>query len=258
MKIITLPCSFDNYAYLIICEETGDAAVVDPAEFYPVFCEVEKSGVSLRSVLCTHHHTDHIGGLEDLLGEIPDLNVFGHTGDDKRIPGMNCLLKGEEVIKVGNIRGRVVHTPGHTTGSLCYIFADTVFTGDTMFSAGCGRLFEGTADEMYSALNVKIKALPGETKIYFGHEYTAHNLKYAQFVDPDNKKISLRAQEVAELREKGKPTSPTTLKIECETNPFLRCEEEGVVNTVAEKFVGEQLDPLSVFTALRRLKDSFI
>jgi hydroxyacylglutathione hydrolase len=257
MKIITLPCSFDNYAYLIVCEETGNAAVVDPAEFYPVFCEVEKRGITLRSVFCTHHHADHISGLEDLLGELPDLNVYGYKGDENRIPGMNCSVKDGDLVRFGKISGKVLHTPGHTTGSLCYIFDGSIFTGDTLFSAGCGRLFEGTAEEMYHALNVKIKEMVPETKVYFGHEYTAHNLKYANFVDPDNKNVLQRTRDVAGLREERKPTSPTTLKIERETNPFLRCDKQGIIKTVAEKFIGEQLDPLAVFTVLRRLRDSF-
>ncbi len=140
MKIITVPCSFDNYGYLIICEETGDAAIVDPAEFYPISCELERLGVRLRSIYCTHHHADHIGGLDDFLNQFPGLPVYGHESDKRRIRGMNCSLTDGDKIQVGNIQGQVMHTPGHTTGSICFLLEDALFTGDTLFSAGCGRL----------------------------------------------------------------------------------------------------------------------
>ncbi|MGB3209165.1 MAG: hydroxyacylglutathione hydrolase [Desulforhopalus sp.] len=257
MKIVSVPCSFDNYAYLLICEETGAAAIVDPAEFYPVFCEIERSGVRLEAIFCTHHHADHIGGLEDMLGEFPQLSVYGHEGDIHRIPGMNRSLTDGEMIGFGNIEGRVMHTPGHTTGSICYLIEDALFTGDTLFSGGCGRLFEGSPQQMYDALNVRIKSLPPETKVYFGHEYTASNLKFASFVEPDNQSVKKRLEQVAVLREKGEPTSPSSISIECETNPFLRCQEKGILRSVAEKFIGEKLDPISVFSALRQCKDNF-
>lgn len=257
MKIITLPCSFDNYAYLLICEETGEAAVVDPAEFYPLFCEIESAGVQVQSIFCTHHHADHIGGLEDLLREFPGLKVYGHESDKRRIAGMNSPLREGSRVRVGSIAGEVIHTPGHTTGSICYKFENSLFTGDTLFGAGCGRLFEGRPSQMYEALNTKIKPLDRHTKLYFGHEYTAHNLKFAQFVDPDNDAVVKRFEQVTALREQGRFTTPSSLETECDTNPFLRCEQQGIIKTVAEKFAGEALDPVSIFGALRRLKDSF-
>ena len=257
MKIAVLPCSFDNYGYLIICEETGAAAIVDPAEFYPLSCEIERLGVRLQSIYCTHHHADHIGGLADLLGEFPELSVYGHESDERRIPGMNRSLADGSKIRIGNIEGQVIYTPGHTIGSLCYLVEDALFTGDTLFGAGCGRLFEGSPKQMYDALNNSIKPLPPQTKVYFGHEYTIQNLKFASFVEPENLSVSKRLELAAVQREKGQLTTPSTLMLECETNPFLRCDEESLIKTVAEKFIGEGLDPLSVFTALRRLKDSF-
>jgi hydroxyacylglutathione hydrolase len=257
MKIVSLPCSFDNYGYLIICEETGEAAIVDPAEFYPLSCEIERSGVRLQSIYCTHHHADHIGGLEDLLDEFPGLSVYGHESDERRIPGMNHLLTDGSEIQIGNIKGQVIYTPGHTSGSICYQVEDALFTGDTLFGAGCGRLFEGSPQQMYDALNRRIKPLPPQTKVYFGHEYTIQNLKFADFIEPDNELVRQRLELAVGARENGQLTTPSTLKLECETNPFLRCEEEGVIGSVTEKLLGEAVDPVSVFTALRRVKDSF-
>jgi hydroxyacylglutathione hydrolase len=257
MKITVLPCLFDNYAYLIVCEETGNAAVVDPAEFYPVFREIERTGVRLQAIYCTHHHADHIGGLADLLREYPGLPVFGHESDKRRIPGMNHSLADGGEVRVGNIAGQVLHTPGHTSGSVCYLFDDVLFTGDTMFGAGCGRLFEGRPQQMYEALNLTLKPLPPRTNVYFGHEYTVNNLKFAGFVEPDNAAIGRRMEEAVTRREQGLFTTPSTMELECRTNPFLRCTEKSIVDSVAKKFIGEAHDPLSVFTALRQRKDNF-
>ena len=257
MKIVTLPCSFDNYAYLVICEETGVAAVIDPAEYYPVSCAVASEGVKLQVVCCTHHHADHIGGLEDLLEEFPGLDVYGHEKDRRRIRGLNVPLAGGSSVRFGQLKGQVLYTPGHTAGSICYLFGEHLFTGDTLFGAGCGRLFEGSPKQMYDALNGIVDDLPSSTRVHFGHEYTAHNLKFAQFVEPGNEAITARLDLVKGQRAKGQPTSPSTLATEKATNPFLRCAEKEVIATVAEKFFGEDLDPLSIFTALRRLKDAF-
>ncbi len=257
MKIVTLPCSFDNYAYLVFDEVTGMAAVVDPAEYYPVSRAVANAGVSLRAILCTHHHADHIGGLEDLLEEFPDVDVYGHAGDKRRIHGLNRPLSDGETVKIGQVEGQVLHTPGHTTGSICYLFGDDLFTGDTLFGAGCGRLFEGTPKQMHDALTTIVCSLPPATRVYFGHEYTAHNLKFAGFVEPDNGAVAARREQVDAQRAAGRPTTPSTLADEAATNPFLRCAEQGIVDTVARRFFGEDLDPLSVFTALRRLRDGF-
>jgi hydroxyacylglutathione hydrolase len=257
MKVITVPCLFDNYGYLIICEETRAAAVVDPAEFYPVSREIERAGVQLQAIYCTHHHADHIGGVEDLLGQFPGISVYGHESDRRRIQGMNCSLVDGSEFRVGNIAGRVLHTPGHTSGSLCYLIEDALFTGDTLFGGGCGRLFEGSPKQMYDALNSQLKPLPPETKVYFGHEYTASNLKFANFAEPENEAVRKRLEQATTQRDKGGLTTPSTLKAEVQTNPFLRCSEKNIIDSVAKKFIGEALDPLSVFTALRRLKDSF-
>ncbi len=257
MKVITIPYSFDNYAYLIICEKSGEAAVVDPGEFYPVYRELKKNGIRLRAVYCTHHHGDHIGGLGELCDEFDGLTIYGSAEDVGRIPGMNSPLTEKNEVCIGETTGRVFATPGHTRGSVCYSFADHLFTGDTLFGGGCGRLFEGTSLEMYESLNGKLKKLPMETKVCFGHEYTAQNLKFASFVEPDNKAIEERLAGIVEKQSKPLITTPSSMQLECATNPFLRCEEEGVAQKAAEKYHVDHLDPPAVFSIIRKMKDNY-
>lgn len=256
MKVIIIPYSFDNYGYLIICEKSGEAAVVDPGEFYPVYRELKKHEIRLRAVYCTHHHGDHIGGLGELLDEFNGITIYGSAEDAGRIPGMNSLLTEKSEISIGEIAGRVFTTPGHTWGSVCYSFASYLFTGDTLFGGGCGRLFEGTAQEMYESLNDKLKNLPMETKVCFGHEYTTQNLKFAKFVEPGNMAIDERLADIAN-KQRQLITTPSSLRLECATNPFLRCGEEGVAKKAAEISHADPLDPLAVFTAIRKMKDNY-
>jgi len=257
MKVIVIPHSFDNYAYLIICEKSGEAAVVDPGEFYPVSSELKKHEIRLRAVYCTHHHGDHIGGLAELCKEYDELKVYGSAEDAGRIPGMNCLLTEEVEICVGKTAGRVITTPGHTRGSICYSFNEHLFTGDTLFGGGCGRLFEGSPMEMYESLNVKLKKFGMDTKIWFGHEYTTPNLKFAKSVEPDNAAVDRRLAEIEKNRSGPLITTPSSMQLECETNPFLRCGEKEVAKTVSERCNIDSPDPLSVFTAVRKMKDNF-
>ncbi len=245
MKVIVVPCSFDNYAYIIICETTGKAAVIDPTEAYPVMMEIEKAGGKLVAVLCTHHHGDHVGDIETLKSEISELAVYCHISDEKRIYGANRLLKDGDRFPIGDLELAVLQTPGHTRGSISYQVHDLLFTGDTLFGAGCGRLFEGTPEKMHASLN-KLGRLPDTTKIYFGHEYTRQNLSFAVSIEPNNEAIASRLEDIENMG--GEITSPSTLGLEKATNPFLRCTE--IVLPGCET-------PLEVFTKLRQLKDSF-
>ncbi len=244
MKVITVPCSFDNYAYILLCEVTGKAAVIDPSEAYPVIMAAEKAGGELVAVLCTHHHADHVGDLEYLLEEIPAIEVCCHESDEMRIHGANRLLDNGDRFSLGNLEVTVYHTPGHTSGSVVYQVDDALFTGDTLFGAGCGRLFEGTPQEMYGSLN-RLKELPEICKIYFGHEYTQQNLTFAMSVEPDNEAIQARFQDLEKM-EGIVCSTPSTLELEIATNPFMRCDQFILPGCNS---------PLEVFTRLRKLKD---
>ena len=257
MKIKIIPCHFDNFAYLLICEESGKAAIVDPAEYYPISQVVKKMEVELVAIYCTHHHADHIGGLEEFCEKYPGIEVAGFKGDARRIPGLTHTLEDGDVVLFGNVKGSVKHTPGHTSGGICFLFGDHLFTGDTLFGAGCGRLFEGTPEQMYNSLHSLTDGLDEDVKVYFGHEYTISNLKFAEFIEPGNQYVTDRLNDATALLEKGGATTPSTIGLERQTNPFLRSNIEAVRKRLAEKLLIEETDPVSVFTAVRLLKDSY-
>lgn len=254
LKITTIPCAFDNFSYLLICGQTGEAAVVDPTEAFPVWREVEAAGVKLVAALCTHHHHDHVGGLEDLLAEQPQLRVYAHESEVERIPFLTHPLAAHAGLTIGNLTGLALHTPGHTRGSVCYLFGDRLFTGDTLFGAGCGRLFEGTPEQMFSSLHTVIAKLPGETQLYFGHEYTEHNLKFAARVEPDNRAVTARLQELQAARLQGEHSTPSSLALEVATNPFLRCGSASIHSQFPG--VGTGASEVEIFTLLRSLRNN--
>lgn len=257
MKVVPVRCLGDNFAYLVLCSKTGEAAVVDPSEADPILGKIRRLGLNVSAIFCTHHHLDHVGGNRGLLKHLPGLKVYGHASDRGRIPGQTEFLEDGDPVRLGRLQGRVLHCPGHTLGSLTYVFEKTAFTGDTLFSAGCGRLFEGSAEDMISSLLDKIGTCPKSTKIYFGHEYTETNLKFAKTVEPGNPHIEAKLKSVVEVCHSGHVTTPTTLADEFTFNPFLRCDADEIKKTVRKVDPKNDLSPVSVFRVIRKLKDEF-
>ncbi|KAL2608981.1 hypothetical protein R1flu_027554 [Riccia fluitans] len=222
LQIELVPCLVDNYAYLLQDVNAKVTAVVDPSAAGPVIDALNAKGLSLHFILNTHHHWDHTGGNAELKRKY-NAKVVGPRADEERIPGIDISLRGGQTWKLGEHMMQVLETPGHTRGHVTFYFPDSgaVFTGDTLFSLGCGRLFEGTAEQMWNSLS-KISQLPDETLIYCGHEYTLSNAKFAMSLEPTNETLSSHYEKIAQLRRKGLPTIPTTLGEEKKFNPFLR------------------------------------
>jgi hydroxyacylglutathione hydrolase len=259
VDVVPIPQLQDNYAYLIIDRGSGEAAIVDCADADPVLDEVRKQGVRLTSVLATHHHYDHVGGNTDLLGQVTNLRVYGSAGDAPKIPGITDRMHDGDQLKVGALAARIIFIPAHTSGHVAYHFPAerAVFTGDTLFAAGCGRLFEGDAAQMMSSLG-RLAALPDETRVYCGHEYTQKNLEFAVSLEPGNKAATKKLDDVRALRKAGKPTIPSTIAEEKATNPFLRTDSAELAATVRGKVPGIPAnDPVALFAAVRALKDRF-
>jgi hydroxyacylglutathione hydrolase len=255
MKILQIPMLRDNYAYLLVCEKTKASAMVDPSEAEPGLQRIEQEQVKLEAILNTHHHRDHTGGNEGILAK-HTAEVYGHTSDDKRIHGLTRGIDEGDEIQIGEMKGKVFFVPGHTTGHVAYLFENNLFCGDTLFTAGCGRLFEGTPEQMHASLK-KLMALPDSTKIYCGHEYTESNLRFAMSVEPKNPKLVSRFERVQGLRSRGASTVPATLEEEKQTNPFLRWDSKEIQASLKANDPRVRLDPVSVFAAVRNMKDSF-
>jgi len=255
MRIVSVPCLKDNYAYLLVTAG-GDAAIVDASEAAPVRDALKREGVRARAIWSTHHHWDHVGGNEELSEEL-GVEVTGHTSDRGRLPGLVHGVDTGDVVRVGDLSARCLHIPGHTLGALAY-FVDAggeraVFTGDTLFAAGCGRLFEGTPAQMHASLS-SLAALPGDTRVYCGHEYTENNLRFAAHVEPSNADVTRAKERAAELRAQGKPTVGTTLDDERRTNPFLRVRSKEIRATLG---IADDADDATALGAIRAAKDSF-
>ncbi len=254
MEVVVVPCLYDNYSYLIINDK--QAAVVDPSEAWPVMNIIEDRALELSSVLCTHHHDDHIGGLPDLLDEYGSLDVYGFFQDRNRIPLINKPLQDSESFAVCGLEATLIHTPGHTSTHVVFHLEDHLFVGDTLFGAGCGRLFEGTAEQMVHSLD-RIVDCGSQCRIYFGHEYTELNLRFAAQVDPTNPAVAKRAECVAELRGNDRPSVPSTLKEELNSNPFLRIEDGAIIDQLEREGRLESSDRVAVFAALREQRNNF-
>jgi len=233
LMVERIPTLGDNYTYLLVCDETNEAAVVDAPEAEPVIQRVDALGARVTKILSTHHHWDHSAANPDL-AKLWDAPVFGHAGDADRLPGFSDALEEGDVISVGNQSARILFIPAHTKHHIAYWFddAEAVFCGDTLFAAGCGRLFEGTPEMMFGALVEKLGALPDATRVYCGHEYTESNLVFAAHAEPDNAAIAAKLERVKKIRSHAaadwhdatpaEMTIPSTIGEERATNPFMR------------------------------------
>jgi len=239
MKIEIIPCLQDNYSYVIIDEKKNIACVVDPSEANPIIKFLESKKINLKFILNTHHHYDHVGGNFELKKKY-GASVIGFKGDHDRIPEIDIFVDDKEIWKNESFEAKIIHIPGHTLGHICFYFykEKSVFTGDTLFSLGCGKIFEGTYLQMFDSLT-KIKALPQDTKIFCGHEYTKQNSRFCMAHDPNNKNLKIKINDIESKLKNNLPTIPSTIKDELECNIFLRSNN------------------LETFSKLRDLKDNF-
>lgn len=254
LKVDVVPFNLDNYVFILKDEESGQVAVVDPGEATPVIEHLEANGIdTIDYIFVTHHHPDHIDGISKLQ-EKYDCAVYGNEAEKHRIPQINRALLEGEVFSLGETKFTTIFVPGHTSGHIAFYSqsGNALFCGDTLFSMGCGRLFEGSHDEMLSSL-LKLRQLPEETKIYCAHEYTLQNGEFALRVDPENNELKSYLKMAGELRSEGKPTIPTTFRSELKTNPFLRVEDPGIRKTLDL----QDASNLEVFIVLRSMKDQF-
>ena len=239
MKVEIISCLQDNYSYLIIDEVNKNACVIDPGESVPIINFIEKNNINLKYILNTHHHYDHVGGNKELKKKYRS-KVVAFKEDKDRIPEIDILVKDNQIWKEDSFEVKVYHTPGHTSGHIAFHFfkEKKIFTGDTLFSLGCGRIFEGTYEQMYSSLN-KFKNLPKDTKIYCGHEYTLQNSNFCISHDSENFELQAKIKEIKNKIKNGQPTVPSTLEEEINCNIFLKAKN------------------IESFSKLRDLKDNF-
>jgi len=239
MKIQIIPCLQDNYSYLVIDEVNKIACVIDPSEADPIIKYLDNNKIELKFILNTHHHYDHVGGNQNLKKKY-GASIVGYKGDKERIPGIDILVNDQEIWKYGNFEAKVLHVPGHTLGHICFYFfkEESIFTGDTLFSLGCGRIFEGTYSQMFDSL-IKLKELPKNTKVFCGHEYTKQNSKFCIAHDKNNDNLKAKIRNIELKLKNGLPTIPSTIEDELECNIFLRSNN------------------VESFSKLRDLKDNF-
>ncbi len=253
LEITPIPAFQDNYIWLLTRVGSSSAAVVDPGDAAPVQRELERRALQLDSILITHHHRDHTGGIATLAKAWPGCRVYGPTG---RIPGISDAVAegGRVTLPALQAEFTVLSLPGHTADHVGYLGQGSLFCGDTLFAAGCGRVFDGTFEQLSDSLR-RIAALPARTRIYCAHEYTLDNLGFADWVEPDSTALQQRRQADEESRAGGRPTVPSALSLELATNPFLRTAEPAVV-AAARGYAGRELNGhAEVFRALREWKD---
>lgn len=254
IKIIPMPTLKDNYVWVMVSPETASTLIVDPGEAEPVIAYLQKNHLRLSGILITHHHADHTQGILQLIA-MTKVSVFGPAR--QKIQGVTHPVQEPETVSFPQFPTfQVFDIPGHTLSHIAFYTPGSLFPGDTLFAAGCGRLFEGSALQMYDSLQ-KLASLPNETKIYCAHEYTLTNLRFAKKIEPNNAKIDERLRHVMRLREENKVTLPTTIKDEKETNPFLRCENEELIKALDARSQKIFNSPVERFAYLRHLKDDF-
>lgn len=253
LEIVRIPCLADNYVWLLRETAQGAVAVVDPADPRPVHAALAARGWRLTHVLNTHHHADHVGGNLDLKAAY-GCRIVGPRADQARIPGIDVALGDGDHVELGGERAEVLDVPGHTRGHVAFWFAAAraLFCGDTLFALGCGRMFEGTAPQMWASL-ARLRALPDDTDVYCAHEYTQSNARFARHVDPHNAALAARSAAIDALRARGEATVPAPLGLEKRTNPFLRADDP----VLAAAHGLDARDPAAVFAHLRRAKDQF-
>ena len=253
LKVNLIKCLSDNYSYIIFNPNSKKAIIIDPAEEKPLTDAISKLNLDLKYILITHHHHDHVGGNLELKNKF-NCKIVGFANDSKRIPGIDITVKDKEIFNFEGEEIQLNFSPGHTSGHVFFYFRKNkfVFVGDVVFSLGCGRIFEGTASDMYQSVS-KVKSLPDEVKIFCGHEYTMGNLKFCLAFDENNNDLKKRAIEIKNLRNKDLPTVPTTVFNEKKTNIFFRCDNKAI----SSKLGLEGQPPEKVFKKLRELKDNF-
>ena len=253
LEIETIPCLSDNYAFLVHDSVTGATALVDAPESWPIQAVLERRGWRLSDVFITHHHPDHIDGLADLV-EAHSPRVIGAARDAHRLPPLDLAVAPGETVDFAGHGVAVIDAKGHTSGHVAYYLADAgaAFTGDSLMALGCGRLFEGDAAQMWASLS-RLAALPGDTLVCSGHEYTQANGRFAQTIEPENEDLAQRVRDIAEMRARGEPTVPSHLSLELATNPFLRAGVDQVQRNLGMKGA----DPAAVFAEIRARKDNF-
>lgn len=251
LALVTVPCLEDNYAFLVHDAATGATALVDAPEAAPIRAELDRRGWTLSDILITHHHDDHIQAVEALRA---GARVIGHAADSHRLPPLDLALRPGDALEVCGERVEVIDTPGHTVGHVSFHFPRSrlLFSADTLMALGCGRLFEGTAAQMWASLS-RLRALPPATTVCSGHEYTSGNARFAVSVDPGNAALQARAEAVRQARERGEPTVPSSLAEEIATNPFLRADDPVLKSAMGMPDAPDH----EVFGAIRSAKDKF-
>jgi hydroxyacylglutathione hydrolase len=258
MAIIPVPQLSDNYAYLVVDDASKECGVVDCAEADKVLAAVKQHALKLVAVLPTHYHFDHVGGNEELARAVPGLRVYGARGENGRIPAQTIEVDDGSTVEVGSLKGRVIGIPAHTNGHIAYYFPqlNAVFTGDTLFIAGCGRVFEGKAQTMVDSL-AKLAALPDSTQVYCGHEYTEKNLRFALTLEPNNRTLKAKHDWAVKTRAEGKYTIPSTIGEEKQINPFLRTGSAELQANIKKIDPAIANDRVAIFAKARELKDRF-